>query len=711
LNPAVDRVGTTTVNRAIGPVDGLVTVRAEDVETMYPVILQRAIDGISPLNTLERDDEAALSALYPNETALSPTGTVAGSIFIPCAAEDETAGICIAGADGRRVKRAQGVLVTARRFEPSSPNPDLDGDAVPDPRVLKEAVSQLTGVTFAPLRCITPNRLQIFGACSTLGSVEECSQTLENFGVATQCGFFSSGFSAPRPVGDAAENRFELTDLPPGQYIVEATQVFTGGFSSPVLSNFSATPLIVSDDNRGFAFFPNPQTGEFYNGLPNGCGSPTAICGGESGSVPDNPFAYTIIEVTAGGRVEDVNIVLNTTTTATNFLSTPGFNFCGLGDVNGDAIVDQRDVQKVATARAAFEKAQRRSRKKVRRVLRRNPRSDLNQDSSITAFDVDIITDIVTLPEFTGKDINRALAPFAAICTAARDGGCSIQAPTAATRNDGTVLLPVCDTAMDIGCSVIGCQPFQPVGCTAISVPAEQNGELSLSDPASFIRTDSFADCYTFSGTAGQPLVIRLQSQNFDTVLTLIGPDGQIVDSNDDCPGDGVNSCIPSGALSGQVVSLPSTGTYTIEVTSFAPQATGGYSLTVSDEPFNPQPGSTTAEGALASSDQVLGDGSFADPFTFTGNAGQQVSFRLQSTEFDTFLLLVGPDGQAVDANDNCPGDGTNSCIPSNTLSGGLLSLPSDGTYIVVVNSVAPGATGGYTLTASGGISIQPLSP
>ena len=90
-----------------------------------------------------------------------------------------------------------------------------------------------------------------------------------------------------------------------------------------------------------------------------------------------------------------------------------------------------------------------------------------------------------------------------------------------------------------------------------------------------------YADCYTFAGTAGQTLSLRVQSTAFDTVLFLIGPDGRVVEDNDQCPGDGDNSCLPYDTLEGGKLALPSSGSYTIEVSSYLAEEGGDYTLTI----------------------------------------------------------------------------------------------------------------------------------
>ena len=68
-------------------------------------------------------------------------------------------------------------------------------------------------------------------------------------------------------------------------------------------------------------------------------------------------------------------------------------------------------------------------------------------------------------------------------------------------------------------------------------------------------------DAYTFDGEAGQTMTIELESADFDTVLQLKGPDGELITSNDDY-GVTLNSTI--------VIELPTTGTYSAIATSYS---------------------------------------------------------------------------------------------------------------------------------------------
>ena len=166
-------------------------------------------------------------------------------------------------------------------------------------------------------------------------------------------------------------------------------------------------------------------------------------------------------------------------------------------------------------------------------------------------------------------------------------------------------------------------RPFIPVfdsGCRTISIPTALRGSLTTADAESLFlgRTGlggtffplgrfsdptfggttpdltqrdinnqllrgepHYADCYTFSGTTGQSVSLRVQSTAFDTVLFLIGPDGRVVDDNDECFGDSPNSCLPYNAVEGGRLTLPSSGSYTVEVSSYYAEEGGDYTLTV----------------------------------------------------------------------------------------------------------------------------------
>jgi hypothetical protein len=72
-------------------------------------------------------------------------------------------------------------------------------------------------------------------------------------------------------------------------------------------------------------------------------------------------------------------------------------------------------------------------------------------------------------------------------------------------------------------------------------------------------------------------VAILLTASAFDTYVYLIGTNGIVITQNDD-GGGGSNSRIPAGS---GYYTLPSTGTYIIEVTSYVINATGSYTLSL----------------------------------------------------------------------------------------------------------------------------------
>jgi hypothetical protein len=87
--------------------------------------------------------------------------------------------------------------------------------------------------------------------------------------------------------------------------------------------------------------------------------------------------------------------------------------------------------------------------------------------------------------------------------------------------------------------------------------------------------TRPLADRYSFDGVAGQPIVIAINSADVDTYVYLLDANGSIIAQNDDAAA-GASSRVPG---TGAFLILPSTGKFTIEVTSFAGGAQGNYAL------------------------------------------------------------------------------------------------------------------------------------
>jgi hypothetical protein len=98
-----------------------------------------------------------------------------------------------------------------------------------------------------------------------------------------------------------------------------------------------------------------------------------------------------------------------------------------------------------------------------------------------------------------------------------------------------------------------------------------------------------------------------------------------------------------------------------------------------------------TRTGALTAASPMLSDSSRAELWYFRGTAGQRVTVRLRSDDFDTFLH-VGKQGaeEPEIQNDDAADDDVNSAAE--------LTLPSDGVYVIIANAFDASGRGAYTV-------------
>lgn len=82
-----------------------------------------------------------------------------------------------------------------------------------------------------------------------------------------------------------------------------------------------------------------------------------------------------------------------------------------------------------------------------------------------------------------------------------------------------------------------------------------------------------FARDYQINLNRGDNLVIDASSENFDTIVTLLGPNGSTVGENDDGPDGTSNSLL--------FVRITETGKYIIRLRSFGETGVGSFKLKV----------------------------------------------------------------------------------------------------------------------------------
>ncbi|MBE9004648.1 PPC domain-containing protein [Fortiea sp. LEGE XX443] len=106
-------------------------------------------------------------------------------------------------------------------------------------------------------------------------------------------------------------------------------------------------------------------------------------------------------------------------------------------------------------------------------------------------------------------------------------------------------------------------------------IPLTNITELSdtLSDKDIPTGQGGFARDYTVKLSKGDNLAVDLSSENFDSIITLLAPDGSTVAENDDGPDGTSNSLL--------FTRINETGIYIIRVRSFGETGVGNFKLKV----------------------------------------------------------------------------------------------------------------------------------
>jgi hypothetical protein len=218
----------------------------------------------------------------------------------------------------------------------------------------------------------------------------------------------------------------------------------------------------------------------------------------------------------------------------------------------------------------------------------------------------------------------------------------------------------------------------------------ENSGTLAAGD--STFSDGEYYDTFTFEGQPGQIVTIDLRSRDFDTYLVLESPDGHR-EANDDA----------DGTEHSRIVSqLSQLGTYTVYVTSYAGGETGAYTLGIDQQgggripahdPVSLSLGDST-NGRLDNVDRRSNTGRYEDVYSFDGVAGATLQVDMRSSEFDTYLTIVAPNGETWE-NDDFDNDTSRSLVD--------FTLPQSGRYRIVASSYATETTGSYELALTTG--------
>jgi|GEM_PF-1584459 len=245
---------------------------------------------------------------------------------------------------------------------------------------------------------------------------------------------------------------------------------------------------------------------------------------------------------------------------------------------------------------------------------------------------------------------------------------------------------------------------FNVRSATPIRAGATVTGQLTRSDTR---RGDgSYADSYLYSGRAGEQLTVTLRAVGFNGWVVVDEPNGPFREHGGSSGGN----------VARLTVTLPRSGQYIILANSVDANATGSYTMSVqsggSSGPATPSGGTggdisdmdlrslpritsgQAISGRLTTSDYQITDGSYADGFVYQGRAGEQITVTMQSSDLDAYVVVDDPTGPLRETDDDGAG-GTDSQL--------TVTLPHNGPYIIVANSVGSPNTGRYTIQVSGG--------
>jgi hypothetical protein len=213
--------------------------------------------------------------------------------------------------------------------------------------------------------------------------------------------------------------------------------------------------------------------------------------------------------------------------------------------------------------------------------------------------------------------------------------------------------------------------------------PGDAGGQLT--NGAKYAGTTSLGemDMWSFPADAGDSINLRVGTTGFDGYLRLYGPNGALLAS--------------TGGATDDPISYTATnnGTFTALVSSWFDGGVGTYDLYLAQmpEPFVVPPGS--AGGPMTGTANYYGTLSLGDQdlWTFGACTGELIKLGLNTTNFDGYLQLYGPNGALLEKT----GGGTTLNIS--------YTATNCGDFTVLVSSWFDGGAGTFGLTANGLIS------
>lgn len=116
--------------------------------------------------------------------------------------------------------------------------------------------------------------------------------------------------------------------------------------------------------------------------------------------------------------------------------------------------------------------------------------------------------------------------------------------------------------------------PSQKQQCSRPTLTTGQSRSDTLTDRDIPSGDGGFFRDYEIAAQGGDNLLIDLKSNEFDTVVSLLRPDGTLMGENDDRPTGGTDSLL--------FMPIEESGTYIVRVRAFGETGGGGFTLRVS---------------------------------------------------------------------------------------------------------------------------------
>lgn len=208
-----------------------------------------------------------------------------------------------------------------------------------------------------------------------------------------------------------------------------------------------------------------------------------------------------------------------------------------------------------------------------------------------------------------------------------------------------------------------------------LSVGESISGALGPHVPVS---DGSYRQRFTFEAGKRERIEIVLRSDDFDSYLTVVTPDGREISDDDS-----------AGGLDSRVVFTADTvGVYEVYASDLGGGAIGEYTLSfdrISDTRLL-----LDTRGELTRDDATDITGKYYDTYRFTVSAGRLVTIDVVSEEFDGYAIVRSRSGEILYRDDD-GGNGSNPQIS--------FSAERSQTLELIVTSYSEGSTGRYSVS------------